>query len=132
VGVAAAQGLGRLLEGEHAACSRLARGHGGREGGITRSHHDHDAPAWWHFKKKQRLYSDGFVQKDARPLMQFMLIPANGPNKFAESEADFREIYAWLESLRENAPNEPSEDRNLEVADFVAGFCSAHMRIWDN
>ncbi|HTM56739.1 MAG TPA: hypothetical protein VL175_22090 [Pirellulales bacterium] len=62
-------------------------------------HHDHDAPAWWNFKKKTHLYSDGFVGKNHRPLMQFMLIPENGPEKFAEWESDFREIYAWLESL---------------------------------
>lgn len=66
----------------------------------TMTHHDHDAPAWWHFKKKQRLYSDGFAAKGHRPLMQFMLIPENGPEKFREWEDDFREIYAWLESLQ--------------------------------
>ena len=62
-------------------------------------HHDHDAPAWWNFKKKQRLYSDGFALKGHRPLMQFMLVPENGPEKFTEWEDDFRQIYAWLESL---------------------------------
>ncbi len=75
-------------------------------------HHDHDAPAWWNFKKKQRLYSDGFALKDHRPLMQFMLIPENGPEKFTEWEDDFRTIYAWLESLE--APVYPYEiDRVL-------------------
>ncbi|MEX0675879.1 MAG: cytochrome c [Pirellulales bacterium] len=63
------------------------------------THHDHDAPAWWNFRKKTHLYSDGFSPKDHRPLMQFMLIPENGPEKFAEWEADFREVYAWLEAL---------------------------------
>jgi len=76
------------------------------------THHDHDAPAWWNFKKKQRLYSDGFALKDHRPLMQFMLIPENGPEKFRECEGDFREIYAWLESLE--APAYPfAIDRSL-------------------
>lgn len=72
---------------------------------IALTHHDHDAPAWWNFKKKQRLYSDGFAAKGHRPLMQFMLIPENGPERFAEWEDDFREIYAWLESLE--APKYP-------------------------
>ena len=63
-------------------------------------HHDHDAPAWWNFNKKQRLYSDGFALKGHRPLMQFMLVPENGPDHFARLEDDFREIYAWLESLQ--------------------------------
>ena len=68
-------------------------------------HHDHDAPAWWNFKKKTRLYSDGFATKGVRPLMQFMLIPENGPDYFAKCESDFREIYAWLDSLE--APHYP-------------------------
>ncbi len=70
-------------------------------------HHDHDAPAWWNFKKKQRLYSDGFAEKGHRPLMQFMLIPENGPEAFAGWEDDFRTVYAWLESLE--APKYPFE-----------------------
>ena len=76
------------------------------------THHDHDAPAWWNFKKKTHLYSDGFAPKHHRPLMQFMLIPENGPEKFAQWEDDFREVYAWLESLE--APAYPFEiDRPL-------------------
>ncbi len=75
-------------------------------------HHDHDAPPWWNFKKKTHLYSDGFAAKTPRPLMQFMLIPENGPEKFHEWEADFQEIFAWLESLE--APQYPYEiDRPL-------------------
>jgi hypothetical protein len=42
------------------------------------------------------------------------------------------EVYSLLESLRETAPDKAEEDRILEVADFVAGFCSPHMKIWDN
>jgi hypothetical protein len=41
------------------------------------------------------------------------------------------EVYSFLESLRGRAPNEATDDRILEVADFVAGFCSPHMRIWE-
>ncbi len=82
-------------------------------------HHDHDAPAWWNFKKKTHLYSDGFAQKTPRPLMQFMLIPENGPDKFHEWEADFEQIFAWLESLE--APKYPFEiDRSLAKAGEVA------------
>ncbi|MEX0979261.1 MAG: cytochrome c [Pirellulales bacterium] len=69
------------------------------------THHDHDAPAWWNFKKKTHLYSDGFAAKGHRPLMQFMLSPENGPEAFAAREDDFREVYAWLESLE--APKYP-------------------------
>jgi len=42
------------------------------------------------------------------------------------------EIYATLEALRTKAPNDAVDDQILEVADFVAGFCSPHMRIWEN
>jgi mono/diheme cytochrome c family protein len=69
------------------------------------THHDHDAPAWWNFKKKTYLYSDGFAAKGHRPLMQFMLSPENGPEAFAAREDDFREVYKWLESLE--APKYP-------------------------
>lgn len=43
-----------------------------------------------------------------------------------------QEVYALLGQLREQAPDEATEDRVLEIADFVAGFCSPHMKIWDN
>lgn len=62
-------------------------------------HHDHDAPAWWHFKKKTRIYSDAFVPKNHRALMQFLLIPSNGPEHFQKWESDYRDIQAWIESL---------------------------------
>jgi hypothetical protein len=41
------------------------------------------------------------------------------------------EVYSFLDSLRSTAPDEATDDRILEVADFVAGFCSPHMRVWD-
>ena len=51
-------------------------------------HHDMDAPPWWHFKRKKMIYIDGFAEKGHRGLMQFMLVPQNGPEKFREWEAD--------------------------------------------
>lgn len=41
------------------------------------------------------------------------------------------EVSSFLESLRGRAPDEAADDRILEVVDFVAGFCSSHMKIWD-
>jgi hypothetical protein len=41
------------------------------------------------------------------------------------------DVYAFLEALHRAAPDEATDDRVLEVADFVAGFCSAHMKVWD-
>lgn len=62
-------------------------------------HHDHDAPPWWNVRRKQWLYADGFAARDHRALMQFLLIPQNGPEKFREWEQDFRDLLAWIESL---------------------------------
>ncbi len=71
-------------------------------GAFPRSfvHHDMDAPPWWHFNKRPYLYIDGFAQKGHRGLMQFMLVPENGPEFFREHEDDFRDVYAYLSSLR--------------------------------
>jgi mono/diheme cytochrome c family protein len=78
----------------------------------TLVHHDMDAPPWWHYKRKSRLYVDGFVPKSHRALMQFLLIPRNGPDRFAEWEQDYRDIEAWITSLE--APKYPfAIDREL-------------------
>jgi mono/diheme cytochrome c family protein len=63
------------------------------------THHDMDAPAWWHFKRKQQLYIDGFAGKGHRGLMQFTMVKQNGPEKFREWEDDFRDIYAYISSI---------------------------------
>lgn len=63
-------------------------------------HHDMDAPPWWHYRKKKMLYIDGFAEKGHRALMQFMMDKANGPERFREWEDDFRDVEAYLLSLR--------------------------------
>jgi hypothetical protein len=63
------------------------------------THHDMDAPPWWNVKKKTYLYIDGFAPKSHRSLMQFLLVPQNDAAKFREWEADFKDLYAWIESL---------------------------------
>jgi hypothetical protein len=63
-------------------------------------HHDMDAPPWWHFSRKHQLYIDGFAPKSHRALMQFMLVPENGPQRFREWESDFRDIFAYLRSVQ--------------------------------
>ncbi|MBI2826890.1 MAG: cytochrome c [Planctomycetia bacterium] len=62
-------------------------------------HHDMDAPPWWNVKKKKYLYADGFSPKSHRALMQFLMVPVNGAAQFREWEADFKDIYAWIESI---------------------------------
>lgn len=63
------------------------------------THHDMDAPPLWNVRYKQHLYADGFAPKNSRVLMQFMLLPDNGPDKLREWEPDFDAILAWIESL---------------------------------
>ena len=63
-------------------------------------HHDMDAPPWWHFYKRPYLYIDGFAQKGHRGLMQFTLVPENGPDFYRDHEDDFRNVFAFLSSLR--------------------------------
>lgn len=41
------------------------------------------------------------------------------------------EVYSFLERLHLAAEDDAMDDRILEVADFVAGFCAPHMKIWD-
>jgi hypothetical protein len=41
------------------------------------------------------------------------------------------EVYSFLEALHYAAPDEATDDRILQVADFVGGFCSSHMRVWE-
>jgi len=63
------------------------------------THHDLDAPPWWHFKRKKMLYIDGFAEKGHRGLMQFMLVRSNGPEKFRGWEEEFRDVFAYISSV---------------------------------
>ena len=62
-------------------------------------HHDMDAPPLWNVRKKKMLYSDGFVAKGHRPLLQFVMLPRNSGKQLKGWEPDFRDILAWIESL---------------------------------
>jgi hypothetical protein len=52
--------------------------------------------------------------------------------RYKQGGATREDVYAFLTSLRDSATDEATEDRVVEVADFVAGFCSPHMRVWEN
>lgn len=64
------------------------------------THHDMDAPPWWHFYKRPSVYIDGFAAKGHRGLMQFTLVPENGPEFYRRHENDSQDVYAYLSSLR--------------------------------
>jgi mono/diheme cytochrome c family protein len=63
-------------------------------------HHDLDAPPWWNVAKRPRLYVDGGIAKGHRSLMQFLLVPQNGPERLKAWEDDFKDVLAYVESLR--------------------------------
>jgi cytochrome c5 len=92
------------------------------------THHDMDAPPWWHFRKKKHLYIDGFAPKTHRALMQFMLVEQNGPEQFRQWDEEFRDVFAFLDSLI--APRYPLEvdpslvQRGAEV--FEANCAECH------
>jgi hypothetical protein len=77
-------------------------------------HHDMDAPPWWHFHKRPYIYIDGFAPKSHRALMQFMLIPENGPEFFRQHEDEFRDVYAYMSSLRPPKYLEPIDHASAE------------------
>jgi hypothetical protein len=50
---------------------------------------------------------------------------------YKQSGGTREEALATLESMRDEATDEQTEDRILELMDFVAGFCLPHSRIWE-
>jgi len=62
--------------------------------------HDMDAPPWWYFYKRPSMYIDGFAEKGHRGLMQFTLVPENGPHFYQKHEDNFRDVLAYITSLR--------------------------------
>ncbi|QGJ69637.1 Cytochrome c [Planctomycetales bacterium 10988] len=63
-------------------------------------HHDVDPPPLWHLQKKSHLYFDGYLPKQHRPLLQFVMLPQNNAETLKGWEEDFRDIQAWIESLQ--------------------------------
>jgi len=51
--------------------------------------------------------------------------------RYKEQGVAQAEVYSCLETLHKVGQDEATDDRILEVADFVSGFCSSHMKIWD-
>jgi hypothetical protein len=59
-----------------------------------------DVPAWWHLRKKKTMYHTGSTDaRSVRSLMQFMLLPTNGPADFTREEPTFGDIQAYLRAL---------------------------------
>jgi mono/diheme cytochrome c family protein len=86
-------------------------------------HHDMDAPAWWHYRRRTTLYADGFAPKGHRILMQFLLVKENGPEKFHEWEDDFRAIEEWIAALE---PPKWTGPLDHSLVDKGAGVFAEH------
>lgn len=85
-----------------------------------------DPPPLWNVAKKKRLYTDGFTPKSVRSLMQFSLDPSFGPALFKSWEDDYKDIYAWIESLQ--SPKYPGPiDRRLAARgqEVYSSTCAA-------
>jgi mono/diheme cytochrome c family protein len=82
-------------------------------------HHDMDAPPWWNVRRKKNLYSDGFVAKSHRPLLQFVMVPENSGATLRSWEEEYADILAWIESLE--PPKYPgSSNRPLAAQGKIA------------
>jgi mono/diheme cytochrome c family protein len=89
-------------------------------------HHDMDAPAWWHYRRRRSLYADGFAAKGHRALMQFLLVKENGPEQFAAWEDEFRDIEAWIAGLEPPRWTGPVDhDLAARGAAVFADHCAA-------
>ena len=64
------------------------------------THHDMDTAPRWYFYKRPSMYIDGFAEKRNRGLMQFTLVPENGPDFYRKYEENFRDVLAYINSLR--------------------------------
>jgi mono/diheme cytochrome c family protein len=74
-----------------------------------------DVPAWWLLKKKKTMYHVGATDaRSVRSLMQFMMHPLTMPSEFADAEATFRDIQAYLLSLEPPKYPFPVDVRKVE------------------
>jgi len=91
------------------------------------THHDMDAPPWWHFYKRPNIYIDGFAEKGHRGLMQFTLVPENGPAFYRDHENDFRDVFAYMSSLRppkyEGAIDETLAENGRDLFEQTCSQC---------
>lgn len=81
--------------------------------------HDEDAPAWWTYKKKERIYWTGFAHPTPRTLMQFITVPGNSGEFIRGMEDNFKDIQAYIKSLEPPAYPYPI-DRDLAAKGKMA------------
>jgi hypothetical protein len=52
--------------------------------------------------------------------------------RFRDQGLTREDAYLFLEALALQTPDEAEQDRIDEIADFVSGYCSPHMKVWDD
>lgn len=78
-------------------------------------HNSIDAPPWWHFRRKSRIYWDGMAPKSVRTLMQFTMAPGLSGEKIRSWEDEFAVIKDFIEEVE--VPRYPFEvDEELALA----------------
>lgn len=78
-------------------------------------HNSIDAPPWWHFRRKSRIYWDGMAPKSVRTLMQFTMAPGLSGEKIRSWEDEFEVIRDFIDQVE--APAYPFEiDETLAQA----------------
>jgi mono/diheme cytochrome c family protein len=63
------------------------------------THNDMDAPAWWQFKKKEKIYCDAFAPPSTRTLMQFTMSPFLSGEAIRSWEPDFEIVREYIASI---------------------------------
>ena len=66
----------------------------------TYVHNTIDAPAWWLFSKKERIYWDGMAPKSTRTLMQFTMSPTLSGETIRSWEGEFETIREYIDGLQ--------------------------------
>ena len=70
-------------------------------------HNSIDAPPWWHFRRKSRIYWDGMAPKSVRTLMQFTMAPGLSGEQIRSWEDEFAVIKDFIEQVE--VPRYPFE-----------------------
>ena len=89
-------------------------------------HHDMDAPAWWNVSKRDRLYVDGFVEKNHRALVPFVMDQFNSGETMRGWEDEFKHVFAFIESLEPpKYPHPIDQELAKQGAELFSKHCAS-------
>jgi hypothetical protein len=79
-----------------------------------------DAPAWWLMKRKKTMYATGsHSARSVRSLMAFLLSPLNSGEYIKKQEPTFRDIQAYLLTLKPPKYPFPIDTRKAEAGKVI-------------